>query len=115
MNISQITKIEDGQVFYLEHNIEKTINLKKSSEIWYDFFHKDTFLDKILKKRKKNIYAGIKNFCIDGISYIKLFDTDCEYLFEIEVNENNLIERRKEWDEINCKINGQGFWLFDWS
>lgn len=95
--------------------MKKGIDLKKSSEIWYDSSHKDTFLDKLLGKRKKNIYVGIKEFCIDGIAYIKLYDENCEYCFEMDVSEKNLDDRRKEWDEINCKINRQGYWLLDLS
>ena len=115
MNISQITKVDGGYLFFFEDDIEKKINLKESSEIWYSLSHKDTFLDKLLGKRKKNIYAGIKNFCIDGIAYIKLYDNNHEYCFEMIVSEDNLADRRKEWDEINCKLNRQGYWLLDWS
>lgn len=114
MDISQIIKIDSGKLFYSENGTEKYVDLKKSSYIWYDRSHKDTIIDKISGRRKKNIYAGVKCFCTDGTAYIKLYDDNCEYCFEMNVCADNLAEMSKQWgrDKLPYK---QGYWLFDWS
>lgn len=113
-DFSQITKIENEQVYYCEEGTEQAISLVDSADIWYDTNHKDSFADKLFGKRKKNQYAGIKSFVTKGTAYINLYGKNCEYCFTMHVNENNLIDKRKEWDELNTKLNNQGYSLLDW-
>ena len=47
MDFSQITRIEDGKVFFLDDGVEKNIVLKVSANSWYESFHKSSFIDKI--------------------------------------------------------------------
>ena len=86
VDFSQITRIEDGKVFFLDDGVEK-----------------------------KNVYAGIKNFCIDGMAYIKFYDKDNEYRFDMKVEKTNLDKKREEWERINIALHNQGYWLLDWS
>lgn len=115
VDFSQITRIEDGKVFFLDDGVEKNIVLKVSANSWYESFHKSSFIDKIFRKKTKNVYAGIKNFCIDGMAYIKFYDKDNEYRFEMKVEKTNLDKKREEWERINIALHNQGYWLLDWS
>ncbi len=69
---------------------------------------------KILEQETLNIYAGIKNNNIDGMASITLFEDDKKYIFEMDINETNQDKQMEIWNDINCELNRQGFWLLDW-
>jgi hypothetical protein len=114
MDFSQIKKIENGQLFFSDLDNERSIDLRKSAQICYEFFNKSTVVDKLFRKKEKNIYTGIKNFNIDGKAYITLFGENEKYIFEMDVNENNRSKQTEIWNYTNIKLNEQGFWLLDW-
>ena len=45
---------------------------------------------------------------------ITLFDDGKKYVFEMNINETNQDKQTEIWNDINCKLNRQGFWLLDW-
>ena len=114
MNFSQIIRIEDGKLYFSDEMNEKSIDLRKSANILYESVYKESVIDKLLRKRNKNIYAGIKNYNIDGMASITLFEDDKKYVFEMDINETNQDKQTEIWNDINCKLNRQGFWLLDW-
>ena len=113
MNIADIVNADKTHLYFTENGTEKTINLKNSADTWWDMKHKASLKDILLRKKQKNIYVGEKFFCIDGISYIKFFDSGTEYYFEMYVSSDELREKRHIWDKINIMLNKQGYWLFD--
>lgn len=51
VDFSQITKIEEGKVFFLDDGVEKNIVLKVSADSWYESFHKSRFIDRVFRKK----------------------------------------------------------------
>lgn len=115
MQVSDIINIQNGILYYIDKDEEKSIVLQESADVWYDRFHKKSIFDVLFNNKKKNKYAGTKSFCIDGIAYLYLFGEGREYRFEMLINASNISDKRKEWDELNSKLNSQGYWLLDWS
>lgn len=113
MNISDITRIEDGKLYFAEGDGEHALDLRTSADALFDAYYKSHFWDKFLGTRRKNIYVGAREFVVDGTASIVLFDKTYKYEFEMEVNQENVIECRERWHEINCGLNAQGFWLLD--
>lgn len=115
MQVSDIINIQNGILYYLDKDIEKSIVLQESADVWYDTFHKKSILDVLFNSKKKNKYVGTKSFCVDGIAYLNLYSKCCEYRFEMLISDSDISVKRKEWDELNAKLNSQGYWLLDWS
>lgn len=113
MDITDIIRADKTYLYFIDNGTERSIALRASADIWWDMRHKASLKDRLLRKKQKNIYAGEKCFCIDGTAYIKLFDKDTEYLFEMYVSADDVTEKRRIWSEVNTMLNKQGFWLFD--
>lgn len=54
MDFSQIKKIENGQLFFSDLDNERSIDLRKSAQICYEFFNKSTVVDKLFRKNENN-------------------------------------------------------------
>lgn len=54
MDFSQIKKIENGQLFFSDLDYERSIDLRKSAQICYEFFNKSTVVDKLFRKKENN-------------------------------------------------------------
>lgn len=113
MELTDILRIDKEQLYYVEKGVEKAIDLRESANRWWDLYHKISLFDKLFSRKKKNIYVGEKYFCIHGRSYIKFFDIDTEYCFQMNVSIDDLKEKRQIWEDINLMLHKQGFWLYD--
>ena len=84
-------------LLYEYNGKNEKIDIKKSSEIWWDKHHKRSLMDVLLKKRVKNKYAGDKCFNFTE-SYIRLYVGEDELIFKEnfpdEVDTSNACEFR---------------------
>lgn len=116
IGIEKITKIEDGCLFYDDNGTERRISLRTSADRWWDLYHKPDLADRLLGRKKRNKYAGVKVF--GGVSdtrYFKLFDQTEEYCFEIRIGERSLSEILPILQSVNEKLRLQGYRLMDWA
>ncbi len=108
--------IHSGMLIYEEDEKTEKIDLKKSAELWWDKHHKATLMDILLRKRAQNIYVGDKCFNFSE-PYIRLYVEKDEIIFTKrfpdEVDTSDASEFRTWWDDINRRLNQQGYWLFD--
>lgn len=115
-SLSAIKKIEDGVLFFEADGMQNKIELKQSAEVWWDKHHKFSLLDVMLKKKQKNIYVGDKCFNLNK-TYIRLYSNNNEIVFEKAIPEDfdtsDVCELMAYWEDVNGKLNRQGFWLFD--
>ena len=93
------------------------IDLKESAGIWWEKHHKETLLTKIMRKKRKCIYAGNKEFRIGGVSYIELYTSKEQIRFGLKIpytdEQSVLMPFREKWEEINIALHKEGYWLFD--
>lgn len=113
MNITDILKADKTHLYFTENKTEKAIGLQTSADTWWELHNKSSLKNILLRKKQKNIYVGEKLFCIDGISYIKFFDKDTEYCFEMYISSDEIQKKRHIWDAVNIMLNKQGYRLFD--
>lgn len=74
LDMNSITDISDTLLKYKDNeNIERMIDLKESASVWWEKYHKETLLSKIMRKKQKCRYAGNKEFRIGEISYIEFY------------------------------------------
>ena len=71
--LTDITRIDKEQLYYMDEGVEKAFDLRTSANRWWDLYHKTSLLDKLFGRKKKNIYVGEKYFCVDGVAYFKFF------------------------------------------
>ena len=116
LGFDRITKIERGCLFFDDGGTEKAIDLKTSADRWWETFHKPRFGDKIFGRKKKNRYAGVKEFGgVSDVRYFKLFDETEEYCFQISLEDKDMNEVLAVLQDINRQINQEGYWLYDWA
>ena len=116
LRFDQITKIERGGLFFDDGGTEKRIDLQTSADRWWEIHHKPRFGDAVLRRKKKNRYAGVKEFGgVSDVRYFKLFDETEEYCFQICLAEHNPAEILPILQDINARINKEGYWLYDWA
>lgn len=118
LSINSIISISNTLLKYKDNeNIEQIIDLKKSADIWWEMYHKNNLLSKIMRKKQKNKYAGNKVFTIGKTSYIELYTKNKQIRFTLEVpytkDQSVLMLFREKWDEINTALHKEGYWLFD--
>lgn len=114
--IESITRIENGFLYFYDEKTERAISLKVSADRWWEIHHKHRFGDGIFRRKKKNRYAGIKEFAGTGeIRYFKLYDEREEYCFEASLKETGLQKLLPVLQDINERIRLQGYWLYDWA
>ena len=117
-DMDSITGISHTLLKYKDNeNIEQVIDLKESAGIWWEKHHKETLLTKIMRKKRKCIYAGNKEFRIGGISYIELYTSKEQIRFGLKIpytdEQSVLMPFREKWEEINIALHKEGYWLFD--
>ena len=116
MEMSQITKIEDGFLYYEDGGIERKINLKTSADRYWELFHKQRFGDKLFRRKSKNRYVGVKEFGgISDLKYFKIYDEREKYCFQMMVTDDNREEAWKFFHDMNEKLRRQGYFLFDYA
>lgn len=111
-----IKAIRDGAVLCeKEGHIEK-IDIKKSAERWWDIHHKESVMDKLFRKKARNIYTGDKCFNFSE-PYIRLYEAENEIVFRKrfpeDVDTSDACEFKMWWDQINMDLHQMGYWLFD--
>lgn len=111
-----IKAIRDGAVLCeKEGHIEK-IDIKKSAERWWDIHHKESVMDKLFRKKARNIYAGDKCFNFSE-PYIRLYAAEDEIVFRKKLPEeadtSDACEFKMRWDQIKTDLHQTGYWLFD--
>ena len=117
-DMDSITGISDTLLRYKDNdNIEQVIDLKESAGIWWEKHHKETLLTKIMRKKRKCIYAGNKEFRIGEISYIELYTNKGQIRFGLKIpntdEQSVLIPFIEKWEELNIALHKEGYWLFD--
>ena len=118
LDMNSITDVSDTLLKYKDNeNIERMIDLKESASIWWEKYHKETLLSKIMRKKQKCRYAGNKEFRIGEISYIEFYTKNEQMRFGLKIpytkEQSVLIPFLKKWEEINIALHKGGSWLFD--
>ena len=114
-DLSLIDKIEDGYIFFTVSTMQNRINIKESACIWWELHNKNSFINTILRKKEKNVYAGDKCWGWNFYKpYIRLYSGNDEIIFYKQISDDfDIDELHKIWSDINSKLNKQGYWLFD--
>lgn len=106
----------DGMLLYEDNGESVKIDIRKSAGLWWDCHNRNTIMNRLRKKRTKNIYAGDKCFAYTE-AYIRLYADEREILFKKkfpdEWDTNDVHEFRKWWEQINSDFHKLGYWLFD--
>lgn len=107
----------DGMLHYEDNGKPVKIDIKKSAALWWDTHHRRTVMDKLLRKRTRNKYAGDKCFTYTE-AYIRMYVDGDEIIFRKkfpdEQDTSDGCEFRMWWSQINRDFNKQGYWLFDY-